>query len=305
MSNQSIPLGLLDGHGSNAPVVDVADYTFFNPPQDLVVGNAVRHRSQVLPGNYLDSLLVNKGHETLVVGFHGALNQEKAKLPRFERLSTILGYDVSCMFFGDPSLYVSEKLQLAWYTGWNSVDLQRVIASWAVNAAKAIGARRIIFTGSSGGGFAALQISALVPKSYAVVFNAQTDIAEYRINGEGYGAQRTYVQTLWPEIAANFQKPSDIESGEWKDSIGESASAIDRYSRETENYAFIYQNAEEFHFEDHFLPFLAAAKRGNNISRIHLETFLDGPIHAQPRAATFDLLFRESLQRIEALPFTI
>lgn len=172
-------------------------------------------------------------------------------------------------------------------------------------AAKLVGAKKLVFTGSSGGGFAALQISALIPNSYALVFNAQTDIANYRINGTGFGAQRTFVNVVWPEIAADFKHHSDIESPAWADILGSRSSAVERYAQPTANHVFIVQNVEEFHFEDHFLPFLDAAKKGGNISRVKMKTYLDGPVHAQPKADEFIEAFEEALHWIEGLPLTL
>ncbi|MGY5318971.1 hypothetical protein ACXA45_06995 [Neomicrococcus lactis] len=304
MQPEQISIDLLDAFGSNPPLVNIPDHGRFQP-KPLPMNTAARFRSDLGSSTFLDSLLVAKESDLLVVGLHGALNQEKTKLPRFERMSTILNYPVNSMFFGDPALWMSPSLQLSWYTGWNGIDLQRTIADWSLAAAKAVGAKKLLFTGSSGGGFAALQISSLVANSYALVFNAQTDIANYRINGEGYGAQRTYVKTVWPEIAATFNSHTDIESGTWADSLGGRASAVKRYSEPTENYVFIVQNAEEFHFEDHYLPFLEAAKRGGNIARVKMKTYLDGPVHAQPKAQTFTENFEEALIWIKDLPNTI
>ncbi|ASN39641.1 hypothetical protein CGQ24_11850 [Arthrobacter sp. 7749] len=296
-----MPLEALDVFGTNAPEYIIEEVSDFNPVPDT---GAVRYRAELEPEVFLDAMVINKQSDILVVGFHGALNQEKAQLPRFERMSTIRGYEVSSMFFGDPSLWKSKDLQLSWYTGWDGVDVHRIVADWAVAVARAIGAKKIMFTGSSGGGFAALQISSLVPGSMALVFNAQTDIAQYRVNGEGYGPQRAYVNIVWPEIARSFTSNGDIQNPAWADAVGDRSSAVERYSSPTENHVFIVQNTEEFHNEDHYLPFLAAAERGENLGRVKTKTYLDGPMHAQPRAPMFIETLEEALTWAETLPPT-
>lgn len=158
----------LDLFGTNAPVRKVENIFNFIPESGL---GAVRYRGEIEPEVYLDAIIANKGSDILVVGLHGAVDRVKTQLPRFERLRSVLGEDVSSMFFSDASLWKADNLQLAWYTGWEGVDEHQIVADWAVAAANAIGAKKIIFTGSSGGGFAALQISSLVPKSLSLAFN--------------------------------------------------------------------------------------------------------------------------------------
>lgn len=301
-SMTSLPLESLDLFGTNAPVREVENIFDFQPEDSL---GAMRYRGVLEPGVYLDAIIANKKSDVLVVGFHGAIDRLKTNLPRFERLRTVLDHNVSSIFFGDPALWKADNLQLAWYTGWKDMDVHQIIADWSVSAARAIGAKKIIFTGSSGGGFAALQVGSLVPKSMSLAFNAQTSISEYRVGGTGFGPQRHYVKTLWPEIHNTFKTLKDIEDPSWSDKIDDRTSAVERYGSSTENYVFLVQNTEEFHYEDHYLPFLAAAERGGNMDRIRTKTFLDGPIHAQPKAPMFIETLKEAVDWSSSLPQTL
>lgn len=298
-----IALNALETGGLNAPEVAVQDFLDFKPsPKE----GALRYRAPLGGGTEnLDALVINRKSDILIVGLHGAVNRQTTRIPRFERLRSVMSMEgVSGMFFGDPSLYKSEDLQLSWYTGWDGFDGHQAVADWTVAAAKAIGATRIIFTGSSGGGFAALQISSLVPGSMAVAFNAQTDVAEYRVNGEGYGAQRTYAEVVWPSIAETFASTADIENPAWAKPIGERSSAVSRYSSPQKNYVFIIQNTDEFHHEDHYLPFLAAASTGSNRDRLRTKLYQGGVVHNPPAQAIFEEVLAEAIAWAESLPST-
>ncbi|WP_165802642.1 heparinase II/III family protein [Arthrobacter sp. Bz4] len=117
--------------------------------------------------------------KVLHVGFHGALNRSKYSLPRFERLT---GYSergwASCLI-GDPTLDLSPDLTLGWYLGTHDTDLHRVIADFVMERMEAGGYTEVVLAGSSGGGFAALQIGALIKGSRVAAFNPQTDIRKY------------------------------------------------------------------------------------------------------------------------------
>src|SRR5699024_8399640 len=96
-----LPLSELDQSGSNAPLVHINDVAGFSPLSGLGVS---RYRYSYPHSRHLDSLLVAKESDTLIVQFHGAVNREKVMLPRFERLATLSSQNVSSMYFADPGL---------------------------------------------------------------------------------------------------------------------------------------------------------------------------------------------------------
>lgn len=280
-SVRAIPVDDLAIGGANAPINDyeTADLA------GITVGSAARLQKQ-LPGDVpLDALIVNRGTSVVVVALHGATDRAKTQLPRFEWLRSMLEYEVSCIFFGDPSLHLSPKLLLAWYTGWETADVQAEVAAWSKRIADAIGATRVIFMGASGGGFAALQTSALLDGSEALAFNAQTDIARYRVNGESWGVQRDYIQTVWPGIWNELATADAYQDGSWASIAGERVSAVTRYSSRRRNLVHLVQNEEEFHYDEHFLPFIDAARAAGNEVLTH--TNREGSLHNPPRQVTF------------------
>lgn len=295
----TIPLEDLDEFGANAPRTNYDSADEFAPPADLGVSE---HRLTYPNGAHLDALLVNRAAGLLVVSLHGATNRANTQLPRYERLRSLNAHDVSALYVGDPALWLDDRLQLAWYTGWVDVDLHEVIAQWVSAAARKIGAKRIIITGASGGGFAALQVAAHVPGSLALAFNPQTDITEYRVNGEFYGAQHDYVRTLWPNILAEYPTPAALRDSSWGDPIRERVSAVARYSRPTKNYIHFVQNVNEFHMEEHFDPFVRAVIGAGAGYRLHAVLYEGGTMHNPPPQDVFERELNSAICALPALP---
>ena len=287
----------LQGGGQNAPITTVNSIESFEPDSAL---GASRYRHTLDNGAHFDALLVNKRADVLVVSFHGATDREKNTLPRFERLRSFLGHDVSSMYFADPALWINHKnyFQLAWFTGWEGFDAQRVAAEWALKAARAIGATRILFTGASGGGFVALQVSALIPGSVALSFNPQTSIYGYLALGYAWGAQKNYRNVVWPELDAPEVGPDT----DWTETLDDRVSALRRYSRPTANHVLYATNTLEFHHEQHYLPFMAAVEAGGNAERVHTFTYEHTDQHTPPGPKHFSDALEEAFELLHSLP---
>ena len=280
------PVDALQEGGSNAPLTLVTDRVEFDPGREL---GASRYRYTAPGPQHLDALLVNKGADVLVVTFHGALNRRATRLPRFERLASTMGHEVSALFFADPSLWLSKKLQLAWFTGGPDLDVPALVADWSVRAAAAVGASRLVFSGSSGGGFAALQVSALVPGSVALPFNPQTSIYGYVPDGH-WSAQQRYLDAVWPHLAGTVVGPD----GDWTASLDDRVSAVRRYSRPVSNSVLYVQNVNEPHYAGHCLPFVAAADEAGNHVRVH--EYHGSSKHGPPDRETFDEHLAQALR---------
>lgn len=117
--------------------------------------------------------------ETLHVSFHGALDRGKYALPRFERGQSLRGLGLNQLVFADPTLDLDPNLALAWFLGTESQDLHEEIAQFVKERMTALGITKVVLSGSSGGGFAALQVAAFLPESQVLVFNPQTSVTSY------------------------------------------------------------------------------------------------------------------------------
>ena len=281
---RATPLADLEQGGGNAELLEVEGPD--DLPAELPPG-ALRIRQHLTPEIPLDVLVVNKQSDVAIVSFHGATDRKTTVLPRFERLRTLLELEVSSIFFSDPTLHLDPNIWLTWYTGWGEIDGHQAIAQLSQSIAQAIGAKTLIFTGSSGGGFAALQVSAIIPGSVAVAFNAQTDIGGYLVEGKYYTQQKDYVRVVWPEIWSTFETPSGIEGSNWAGLADDRVSALKTYSVPRQNRVYLVQNIEEYHYEEHFLPLLDAAWRGGNHENIVPWVNRQGEKHVVPTLKMF------------------
>lgn len=134
-------------------------------------------------------------NEELVIGFHGATPRSRNFYPRFERVRSFRNLTNSYMNFADPTLQLDaeSKMLLAWFLGGPGWDPIYDIAKVVRRAKGKTGAKHFAFVGGSGGGHAALRISALFPGSLAFVQEPQTDISRYWESVVG-----KYFDIVWP-----------------------------------------------------------------------------------------------------------
>jgi hypothetical protein len=138
-------------------------------------------------GQYLDILLHNfealrvKGARRILVALSGAVAERKGKMaPFFSGLGIARALGLPLIAVADPSLALDGELSLGWYAGNESrLDLPSLLADILDSYARRHGVELLVI-GGSGGGFAALQLGALL-KSHAqmVVWNPQTSISDY------------------------------------------------------------------------------------------------------------------------------
>lgn len=120
--------------------------------------------------------------DTLTVLFHGAVDRARTSLPLFQRFRFQKELQAGpTVAFGDPTLDLARELRLGWYLGHERVDLAPAIARAVQEIARSLGTSKVVLQGSSGGGFAALQVGAHLPGSHVVAMNPQTDLRRYNV----------------------------------------------------------------------------------------------------------------------------
>lgn len=269
----------------------------FDPSNEVGI---TKHRADVGRDCTLDSLFVNKRSDVLVVSMHGAIQRATINLPRFERLRSFLRTEYSSIYFGDPALYLGEKFSLSWFTGWHETNVPHLIGDWVQKAAYASGASKVVFVGSSGGGFASAQVSSYVPESAAVVFNPQTVISAYRPNGSlGYG--RGFIRNIMPELTPEQGLASLDAETDWAAPMGDRGSMIVRYSRPVPNRLLFVQNDhDQSHWIDHYTPFREATQGGVNEDRIRYTIYTGPEGHSAPPREVFDAALVEALEWLDS-----
>lgn len=278
--------------GTNVPVVRCQDVSSYSPSS---AAGALRYEVPLSGDIDLESLVLNKGSDVLVVVFHGAMTSEKHYLPRFEWLRTFANSSYSSLYFSDPSLRRDPDLQLGWYIGWDEVDLFPLLGDLIIQTAEAIGADKVILVGSSGGGFASLQAATYVPGSLAIPFNPQTEITKYLVSGSKK-VQKKFIELVMPELAP--QGVDKLLTGaDWFAPLGSRASAIKRYKDAQSNRVLYAQNMNDFHhYSDHYLPFMKNAQKSPNFPNIREVIYEGKEGHKVPDARLFHEVINEGIR---------
>ena len=186
-----------------------------------------------------DLLLQPKaGADTLLVSFHPALQTADTSIPVFMGLGVTHETGAHRLFLSDPSLERDDQLRLAWHTGNYLQPLQRDLPEVIEHVRAQVGARHVVFYGTSGGGYAAMHYSTRFPGSLAVAVNPQTIITEYLPLAVG-----RYMETCWPRST-------------WKVSWD----LREMYEPWPGNSVAYMQNRSDSHVEKHLAPFLAATR---------------------------------------------
>ena len=186
-----------------------------------------------------DLLLQPKaGSDTLLVSFHPALQTADASIPVFMGLGVTHETGAHRLFLSDPSLERDDQLRLAWHTGNYLQPLQRDLPRVIEHVRAEVGARHVVFSGTSGGGFAAMYYSAMFPGSLAVVVNPQTVIPNYLAKPVA-----RYMEVCWPRPTWSVQWDLREVYAQWPG-----------------NTVAYLQNRSDSHVEKHLEPFLEAVR---------------------------------------------
>ncbi|WP_347331349.1 hypothetical protein [Marinimicrobium locisalis] len=128
----------------------------------------------------------------LFVLFSGAANRDKIQPPVFQRWKWADRFPGHVLYVSDPALFENETLGLAWYIGVGERDPLPFIADTVRSVAGYLKLKssKVVFYGSSGGGFAALRMQNFMSEATSVAINPQVTLTKYNRSLVG-----RYVQT--------------------------------------------------------------------------------------------------------------
>ncbi|WBU55514.1 hypothetical protein [Paracoccus sediminicola] len=202
-----------------------------------------------------------EGADTLLIGFHGAIDRKLRKLPVYTDPIPEVENHAHQLMISDPSLELGEELSMAWYAGDHRFDAQALLGELFREAAEVLGVRKVIYFGSSGGGFAALYYSWIHPGSLALVGNAQTNLEKYYPRHIA-----RYLESCWPTA-------KDISALDEK--IVTDVCAL--YAKNVPNYVIYCQNpTDTFHMFNHCTPFIAGIESAADRKRVVFECTYPG-----------------------------
>ena len=193
----------------------------------------------------LDILIEDNGHNTTLVSLHAALGAAKIDPPVFTGRAVSENIGLNRIFISDSSLYSSADLSLGWYLGTRQVNLTKLLVDVITAVQNRLSASHLVFFGSSGGGFAALNISRELAGSLAIPVNPQTRILDY-------------AKVHWRQMAESCFKVQGEESDEVF--LGSHPRADQRtlYAEGFENSVIYLQNSQDAHVSSQMIPWFEA-----------------------------------------------
>lgn len=193
----------------------------------------------------------NRGFDTTVVFFQGAIDP-KWTLPAFGGMGVSSDAQVNRIFISDPSLVLTDRLNLGWFVGNSRMNIQKNLLQIIKHIVGTWGEQRLVFYGASGGGFASLFFSAHFPGSLALVSNPQTNVAKYELPAVERFAEVCYGVKGEDPMS---RLPDDVTTN-----------LVELYREPRGNVVAYMQNSTDFsHVEDHMNPFLSASHPDNEI----------------------------------------
>lgn len=204
-----------------------------------------------------------RSSRSFLVVLSGAVSEQTravASAPFFSGIGIASGVRLPLLSISDPTLALDSRLTLGWYAGNSqTTDLLAIIAQNIDRVATATGLRPILI-GGSGGGYAAINISArLRSEATAIVWNPQTSIGGYYAS-----AGRRYIEAAYPDLelppeGTNTQK----EFQDFLDNFIDKAlhrlppvESIDARHK----IIFLQDRSDKFHMSKHAGPWLNTAK---------------------------------------------
>lgn len=189
----------------------------------------------------VDFLYENRGYNTTVVGFHGAI-MATVDLPFHTAAGVMTNVKANRLAVSDPSLLLGNGLKLGWFAGsTQQTGLQGFIESVIRQLGKICKVEHLVFFGASGGGFSALEMSSRFPKSLAVPMNPQTSITKYHPP-----AVALYVEVAWNGVEP-FTEDQELTRH----------NLVESYPSDPVNtIAYIQNSRDKVHIREHQGPFL-------------------------------------------------
>ncbi|USY25119.1 hypothetical protein NIZ92_17720 [Alcaligenes sp. 1735tsa3] len=221
-----------------------------------------------LPLDLLVKNFNNTRKDTVIIAFAGAVPNRQQKSPpffEFTGISQQLSSSVPFIAIADPSLYMDQTLNLAWYAGNKYLpDLQQQIARLLDLIAEFYGCR-LVLLGASGGGFAALNTLAILSTDNASVFtwNPQIKIANY----EAWAVKR-YLSTCFEIPSDEMLTHENLEKAIAK--IGVSGEA--QHKRGKGKIVYFINDTDIPHIFRHMKKYFQAA----TMEKINDQNFLSG-----------------------------
>lgn len=186
-------------------------------------------------------------NDYLVVTPNGAVDREKYELPVFARWNYQNIFNSSILSISDPTLLLDDYLRIGWFAGTNQLNITQFVSEVVTKVADQLGIAqdRIIFWGSSSGGFASILLASKIDGASFVSINGQSTISNYYA-GHVEDYRKVFdSQSSIEKILQDYQSRWSIIT-----SLDES------YKQGLSTKGVVVQNiVDEMHYLKHYTPF--------------------------------------------------
>lgn len=146
---------------------------------------------------YTQFLRASRPTDRVLFRFHGAMKRDLRPLPAYQANLRHIQDHAHQISICDPTMMSREGFSCAWYAGHESLDTQGLLTRFCAEASRVLGARRAVYMGSSGGGFAALYFAHRHPGSVALATVPQTDVTRHFLPN----SVKSYTNACWPGLS--------------------------------------------------------------------------------------------------------
>lgn len=186
-------------------------------------------------------------NDYLIVTPNGAVNRKTAELPVFARWNWHGIFNSSILAISDPTLYLDDNLPIGWFAGTKYQKISTFVADAILKVASLldIPPNRIIFWGSSAGGYASILLAAQIDGANFISANGQTQIINY-YKGHIESYRQLFDSNATAEsLAKNYPK-------QWSAITALQSS----YDKKKITCGVIVQNTVDTkHYNEHYIPF--------------------------------------------------
>ncbi|MCP1126081.1 glycosyl transferase family 2 [Bacillus sp. 3103sda1] len=214
--------------------------------------------------NYEFFIHLKSNTPNLLVFGSGAYNAQKLKPPIFHRYSWTNHFDDSMIFYNDPTLYLG-PINLGWGFGTaNEFYLQNIATILQVIMKRIeIESNKVLFYGTSGGGFMSLILAGFVKGSTSLVNNPQTIIPNY---------YQSHVNLLFKSVHPNLTREEIIKRFSDRLNVLEFYKKIQYIPK----IHYIQNVLCDHDMQQHVLPFIAGLQEIDEnafSNQVHLEFY--------------------------------
>lgn len=200
---------------------------------------------------WFDFFYEDRGSKVTFVVFPAAVPSSFAKYPFFTSrgMAEKLGANYLC--FADPAVGGNEGLSTFWYLSTRRVRTQALVPAVVRHALKTGAGEKLLFFGSSAGGFGALMYSSMFPGSSCLVMNPRVDLLE---------------RPVWFDEYASIVYPG-WDTEKLRDKLQTSVAPL--YVRPAGNHVVYLQNTQDKNYiQNHYPKFKAVAQDRSDVEFI-------------------------------------